>query len=218
MSASREKKNRQDLTAQEGFVDAKAEKLAKEAAEQRKSKILYTTIAVVFVVVGVLLAIMKSGVVEKNSTAVTIDGEKFSPAYVTYFYNETLQNVKNSDYYSYMGLDENASLDSQVMGDLAKMIMGVTEEGEITWDDYLKEYAVKGLQQIYCVSKAAEAEGITFDETMQSSIDSTMETLGSYASMSGYSSEEYLKLIYGKYMTTDIFKDIMRMYQLASGY
>ena len=47
MSASREKKNRQELAAQ-GHVDPKAERAAKEAAEQKKNRLLYGGIAAEF--------------------------------------------------------------------------------------------------------------------------------------------------------------------------
>ena len=58
MSASREKKARQEIISQEGYVDPKAERLAKEAAENRRSKALYTCVAVVFVLVAALLIVV----------------------------------------------------------------------------------------------------------------------------------------------------------------
>ena len=49
MSASREKKNRQELAAQ-GYVDPKVIREAEEKAAQKKSKIIYGIIAAVFVI------------------------------------------------------------------------------------------------------------------------------------------------------------------------
>ena len=50
MSASREKKQRQDRVAS-GTLDPKAVRAAEEKTQQRKSNILYISIAVAFVVV-----------------------------------------------------------------------------------------------------------------------------------------------------------------------
>ena len=54
MSASREKKNRQDLASQ-GIQDPKAIREAEEKAQQRKANRLYGTIAVVFVLVAAII-------------------------------------------------------------------------------------------------------------------------------------------------------------------
>ena len=57
MSASREKKNRQDLASQ-GIQDPKAIREAEEKAQQRKANRLYGAIAVVFVLVAALLFLL----------------------------------------------------------------------------------------------------------------------------------------------------------------
>ena len=56
MSASREKKNRQERAAQ--GVDPRAERLAKEAAEQKKNRLVYGGIAVLFVIVAVVVLLV----------------------------------------------------------------------------------------------------------------------------------------------------------------
>ena len=71
MSASREKKNRQDLASQ-GIKDPKAIREAEEKAKLRKANRLYGTIAVVFVVVAALLLVVKSGVLYRDPDAVRI--------------------------------------------------------------------------------------------------------------------------------------------------
>ena len=52
MSASREKKLRQDQTAS-GYVDPKAEKELEEKKAEKRSNVLYSVIAVLFVLVEV---------------------------------------------------------------------------------------------------------------------------------------------------------------------
>ena len=65
MSASREKKNRQELAAQ-GHVDPKAERAAKEAAEQKKNRLLYGGIAVLFVIVAAVVLLYNSGIFQRR--------------------------------------------------------------------------------------------------------------------------------------------------------
>ena len=74
MSASREKKNRQELAAQ-GYVDPKVIREAEEKAAQKKSKIIYGIIAAVFVIVAIGSWLISSGVLQRNAKAISIDGE-----------------------------------------------------------------------------------------------------------------------------------------------
>ncbi len=218
MSASREKKTRQDLTQQEGYVDVKAQREAEEMRAQRKSNALYIAIAVVFVIVAVILGISKSGILQKNATALTIDGEKFTPAQVDYFYYSTYNSIVSSEYASYMGLDKNAALDKQTVNDMAKMLMGIAAEEEITWDAYLKDIAKQNLTQTHLLYQAAVENGYGVDDDVQAQIDQNKEALASYASMAGYSSREYLKLVYGSNMDEATFEKMLTMILVAGAY
>ena len=72
MSASREKKNRQAFAAS-GAIDPKAARAAEEKAQQRKSRLLYGSIAVIFVIVAVLVLLWNSNVFQRNATALTAE-------------------------------------------------------------------------------------------------------------------------------------------------
>ena len=85
MSASREKKTRQELASQ-GIKDPKAIREAEEKAKQRKANRLYGGIAVLFVVVAVVLLLVNAGVFYRDPDAVTIGGENYSAAQVNYYY------------------------------------------------------------------------------------------------------------------------------------
>ena len=73
MSASREKKKRQELTPG-STVDPKAAREAEARADARKTNILYGTLGVLFVALAVFLVVYNSGILERNKTAVTIGG------------------------------------------------------------------------------------------------------------------------------------------------
>ena len=91
MSASREKKKRQELLAG-GATDAKAARAAEQKAAERKSNILYATVAIVIAIVAVALVIYNSGIFQRNQTAVTIDGENYNVAKTSYYYQQICSN------------------------------------------------------------------------------------------------------------------------------
>ena len=104
MSASREKKNRQELAAQ-GHVDPRVERQQKEAAERKKNKLIYGGVAVLFVIVAAVVLLYNSGIFQRSAVALTVDGKDFTATEVDYFYHATLNSVASSNYSSYMGID-----------------------------------------------------------------------------------------------------------------
>ena len=111
MSASREKQTRQANAGQTGPKTARA---AQQRKEEKRSNLLYGLIAVVFAVVVIASAVWRSDLIPKMSTAVTIDGQKYSAAEVSYYYQSAYRNFVNQ--YSYFtsdrGLNTTASLRS----------------------------------------------------------------------------------------------------------
>ena len=142
MSASREKKTRQDLAAQ-GITDPKKIREAEEKAKARKSNILYGVIAGVFVLVAAALLVWNSGVLQRNAAALSIDGEKYSASQVNYFYHSIKNNILNGSYSSLYGVSSSTPLDQQVMNDTAKMFLGGEDEGEVPWDQFIHDYAIE---------------------------------------------------------------------------
>ena len=61
-------------------------------------------------------------------------------------------------------------------------------------------------------------KGITWNDDMQKELDSTMETLATYAKSAGKSEAEYIKQLYGSNMTVKIFKGILKDTIIASHY
>ena len=214
MSASREKKNRQELASQ-GIKDPKAIREAEEKAKQRKANRLYGTIAVVFVVVAALLLVVKSGVLYRDPDAVAIDGQNYTAAQVNYYYRGLANSIAQAGYY---GLDNSKPLTQQVMNDTAKMLLQVTDEGDVTWDQFLKEYAVKQLSLRAMVVKEAEANGMGADDAMKAEVQETISSLKESLKPEGYSLKSYLKLAYGQGMTPSLFEEMLTADEVASHY
>ena len=125
MSASREKKIRQELAAQ-GIPDIKEIRAAEERKQQRRANILYGSIAAAFVLVAAALLIWNSNIIQRNSTAISVDGVKYSAAEVSYYYQSAYNSVASGDYAGYVSLNANAPLSQQVMSEMDMMFMGVS--------------------------------------------------------------------------------------------
>lgn len=164
MSASREKKNRQEVAAS-GVVDPKTARQAQEQAKERRSNRLYAIIAIAFVVVAIGLVVWNSNIIQRGTTAVTVEGESYSAAEVSYYYHNAYNSIVNSNYASLYGIDKNTSLSQQSLNDTAKMMLGVSED--MTWDAYFRDAAKKTLIQLTMLKKGAAEKGLTFDDDMQ---------------------------------------------------
>ena len=191
MSASREKKNRQDLASQ-GIQDPKAIREAEEKSQQRKANRLYGAIAVVFVLVAALLVVVNSGVLERSATAITVDGENYTAAQMNYYYYGIKNSIINSGYSSFYGIDTSVAMDKQNMSDTAKMLLQVTDEGDITWDQFFRDYATRQLSVQVMAAKEAKEQGYTL--------------------------KSYLKLAYGSTMTVSTFKKMVTLEEVATHY
>ncbi len=207
MSASREKKKRQEYLAANGGVDPKATREAERLAAEKKSKILYSGIAAAFVVVTIALLIFNSGMIQRNRAAVVIDGEKYTAADVSYYYYSAYQNFMSSGYGSYF-INTSQPLSSQTC----------VFDSEMTWADYFKEEAVNNLKLVHAAAKAATAENMTLGEEEKETLTSNIEYMKAQAEANNYSYKDYLTAVYGSYMTPDIFEEQLELALLANMY
>jgi len=200
MSASREKKKRQELLSG-GTVDPKAARAAEEKAAERRTNTLYAVGAIAFVVIAVALVVYNSGIFQRGQTAVTIDGEKYNVTETAYYYQQICNN-----YASMFGADYLNSMKSQSFDDTR------------TWDDYFKEEAVNNMKFIHAATKAARADGMSLDADDRETVQANVDSLKSAAASAGYSYGSYLKAVYGQYMTGSVFKSCLEDQILASKY
>ena len=207
MSASREKKKRQEFFAG-GGMDPKAARAAEQRAAEKKAKILYSSLAIIFVVVAVFLLVYNSGIIQRNQTAVTIDGEKYTVADVSFYYQDAYRNflATYGTYASIFGLDTTQSLKNQSYSE------------DQTWDDYFKEQAVTTMKFVHALLPMAEEEGMTLGDEELETFDATVESLQSEGEEYGYNYKTYLKMIYGAAMTPEIYEANLKDQLLAGKY
>ena len=209
MSASREKKSRQENLAG-GYVDPRTKREKDEQAKDRRSNALYIAIAVIFVIVGIVVTVANSKVIERSADAVTIGNETYTAADVSYFYNTIYNSFvsQNSYYLSVYGLDTSKSLKEQDCP--------VTDGG--TWYDYFRDQALESLKSYALLAQKAEAEGFDASEEVEQSVQETLSDLDASAASAGYTRAQYIKAVCGPLVNEKVFERNVRLAALAQAY
>lgn len=206
MSASREKKTRQELNAS-GYVDPKVQEAAEKAAKEKRTSRLYTGCIIAFLVIAVALFVWNSNLFQRSATAYTVDGENFTAAEMSYYYGGAYQNFYSQYgvYASYF-FDTSVSLRSQQYSE------------DQTWFDYFASQGEATLAQEYRLVKAAEAAGYSDDEYVDAQEEYQVTLMSTYAKSNAMSLSELLKNYYGKLMTEKVFRSCVRRSALAQSY
>ncbi len=226
MSASREKKLRQEQSSAKWVSSRDLKNQQAEASRKRRDRI-YIIIGVVVAVLIIALLLWYFGVFSQDKVVATIDGEDYVEGQMAYYYynNSVLSNAQvyanygMSDSYPY-SLDEKAS-EQTITEDDAEML-GIEEEyvGG-TYQEYFIQSALHSMVQEHVLLKAAEENGITLSESGQESIESNLESLDesreNYLTSYGVSLSrtKYLQMIYGDSMTESLYKTCMENNELA---
>lgn len=210
MSASDKKKTRH-----EQYVSQMTEKQQKEAKESKKLR-LYTIIFAVVIVlmIGIVIAttFLRSGILERNTTAATINGDtKISAAELNHYYMDTVNQFMNqfSNYLSLTGLDSTKPLDEQIQN----------EETNTTWADYFLQDATKRMKSVYAVYNDAVAQGYTLSDTAKTQLDMTVSNMAAYAKIYGYpDAGSYIKAVYGQGCNEETYRQYAEIQLIASEY
>lgn len=209
MSASREKKTRQEQTSA-GWTDPKTAREAQQRKEEKRSSILYGVIAVVFALVAITVIVWKSNVIQRTATAATIDGQKYTAAEVEFHYQNAYRNFINNYYtylsYGMLSLNTSDSLSDQTISDGDAAILGLESDsvGQ-TWKSYFVDQALEQMAAVQSVVKTARDEGFQYPDSVQEEYDANMQDLRDRAAASGVSATRYLQASLGSTMTEKIY-------------
>jgi len=217
MSASSKKKLRKEQNAA-----ALTEKQQKAKAEAKKLKI--ATIIFVVVMIAVLITaatvmivkgINNSGMIEKNTVALTVGDHKLNSVEMNYYFTDSVNNTYSewttnygeyaSLYLSMMGLDTALPLDQQPYYD-----------GEGTWADYFMDMAIDRAKANYATYDYAIANGYSLSKEDESSIENNLSTFQMYAMINGVDLDTFLKLYYGTGASEKSFREYMEVVTIAS--
>lgn len=220
MSASDKKKLRKEQTAA-----ALTEKQRQQQAEAKKMK-LYT-IGFVALMAGIILAAIiilgstifkQSGIVERNTVAAVVDGNKLSVAEMNYYYCDAINqfysdaHTQYGDYMEYFlqveGLNPSTPVDQQTN----------PETGE-PWSEYFLETALQNAKHDYALAKAASADNFTLPEEDLSDIDNMFTNFETYAEVYGFSNaNKYLQAVYGSGSNVKTYRAYAERAALANAY
>ncbi len=197
MSGSSKKKARQALEAQ-GPTSRQQKRQEAEAAERRSMR-LYAVTAALVAVLAVFLLVWNSGVIQRGTAAITINGVKYGPADVQYYYNSVV---------SQSGLSSSG---------LEDIIMD--ESTGQTAKQYFQEQAIDTMVTTAAMRDKAKAEGYEMTQEARDGLDRALEDLNSGWRSAGYASrDDYLRAILGPYMTYDRLEALMETQALVSDY
>ena len=185
-------------------------------SNQNEANAKYKRYWIIGIVVAILVAallIWNSGIFVKNATAATVGDHSFSVAEMEYYYHTVANNTINTakQYQQYgvdMGFNPDVPADEQMYNE---------EEGK-TYKDYFMETALSQLQRTAILCDQAAKDSYTLSEDGQKGVDENMNYLETYSLQSGYSESAYLKMVYGRYMTKDLFQEMISQAILADEY
>ena len=219
MSASDKKKLRKEQNA--AAMTERQKKAAKEANATKAYTLTFIVamVLVVAVFLGITLRTPATGLINRATNAVVVDGEKLNTVELNYFYKDYIYTF--SDQYSsygnyaytylqlYTGLDVTKPLDEQVYN---------ATTGE-TWADYFVKAAQDNAKWTYGMYNKAVAAGHKLTDTEQKNLDLQEQNLDSIAAYYGYgNAKQYLRSYYGPGSTVKSYMEYTRITAIANSY
>ena len=206
MSASREKKRRQDLYSSGDLSKTPSH----SGGSSVWKKVVAIICAIVFVVAFVLVMFANSGFLQAHLTAATVNNYKLTPAMYSYFYQDSISTIQNyfGQYWSSI-VDTSTPYDEQVYDQ---------QTGQ-TWAEYFHEYTNDAIVETYAVKDAADAAGFSLDDETLQYISDSVASLSTSATSYGYNSADaFLEAYYGKGCNTENYQEYLTIQHIASSY
>lgn len=173
----------------------------------------YWAIGIIIAILVAALLSWNSGIFVKSSTAATVGDQKYTVAEFGYFYHTVANNTINmARQYAQYGITSGYDADKSPSEQIYDQSSGKT------YEDYFKETALDNLQKVTVLCAQAKADQYTLSEAGEQEIEQNMAALTTYSAQSGYEESAYLKLLYGKYMTKSLFKELLHDSILANEY
>ena len=173
----------------------------------------YWIIGIVIAILVAALLIWNSGIFVKNAAAATVGDRSYSVAEMEYYYHTVANSTINTakQYQSYgvdMGYNPDLPPEEQMYNE---------EEGK-TYKDYFMDSALEQMQRNTILCDQAAKESYTLSSKGQKAVEQNLSYLETYSLQSGTSKSTYLKMVYGRYMTQDLFERLITDSILAEEY
>ncbi len=204
MSASREKKQRQNDPSQ-GLTQKQRQEQAEQQAARRRG-ILYAVIGVIAAVLVVVLLVWHSGVFQRSATAVSVAGRDYNATDVAYYYYAAM----NDEYQRTYGSTFNPQEDLHTQY--------VDEAQTQSYHDRFLNLAMDSMTTVAALENAAAADGYTLSAEERQAVEEIIENTKAAARQYGYDYAGFLKANYGQYMTPGAYKACLEREALVNGY
>lgn len=218
MSASREKKTRQDLLA--GGPTEKERRSLEEAKKAKNKKVFYWVLGVVIAILVVVLLIWDSGVFQRRTAAATVGDKTYTVGDVSFYYYGIRNQVAQYANYGMITSYDSTLPDDQQTVDADSVTwlgyMGVeAQEGDV-YADLFRSYALDALQYETFMCAQAASVGYTLSAEGQEQVDSSIQSFRDAAKQQNASMAALLRANYGPYLTESSFKTRVTNSTLAS--
>ena len=221
MSASDKKRLRKEQNA--AILTEKQLKEQNEAKKLKRHTVTFVVIMILVVAIafGVVAAqgIDRTGIIQRNTNAVTIGNHTLTSAELNFYYIDTVNNTISEIYNQY---GEQAPMYAQLMYglDFTAPLNTQAYTSTKSWADYFAETAVESAKDVYALYDKAVAEGFTFTEEDQKEFDESIQHTKDYVGQAfGYSSlDAYLKDVFGYGATVEAYTEYMRVNTLVNKY
>ncbi len=209
MSGSSKKKLRKEQY--DAALTQKQQSQRKEAKKLKNYTLTFiiSMILVVVIAIGIIVTPTITGMIHRNTHAITIGNHQLSTAQLSYFYIDELNDYYTTtynNYYSNYGsmwqlfliLNPDEPLDEQYYN----------EEKTLTWADHFMNEAIKTATTMYALYDEGKANGFELSEDDQKALDSYFQSLESNAKSQGYANANaYLRYTYGQGASVEGFKE-----------
>lgn len=164
---------------------------------------IYSAVAVLVVVVGLIMLVWNSGLLQRSLTALDINGSKYTAADVQYYY----RNIYNQQARQYL-FNSSVSVKKQVYDQATGQ----------SWYDHLMDLAVEALTDSTALAAKASSEGYTMSAEAQSQLSAALAQLETAWIGQAASRDAFIQANFGPYMTYNRLTALLSQEYLASDY
>lgn len=218
----------QNEKASELLTAAKSGKAAKakKGMPVWAGTLILVTVLVALVLIATFSALNANGVFLHGKTVASTENYNVNAAMMSYVIYSEYQNFvtqySSSSYGNILQyirgtggdpLSTSTPLRSQYY---SKPTADKPDTETMTWFDYFARSAESQVVQMLTYCEIAKANGVELDDEDRATIESTIESLKTYAESMGYSVNDYLMSMYGKGVTVKEMRNILELSQLSA--
>lgn len=188
--------------------DLKVQKRQEAKAKAKREQIRNTILGVLAVVAvfAFFISFPIRNWLAVNGSYVEIAGESVNKVEFDYQYNMIKDNFfeQNSYYLTYMGMDIEGDLSTQMYSDT------------LSWKDYFEQLAVQRISQNKMLVKEANEKGFEYDVTQD--YNTYLESIKTSAEEQGVSEADYITAAFGDYATIERLESCIKEALHANAY